>query len=140
MLSKLASNPSVQQFGRFFVTGTMGFIIDAVLTLTFVALGLGPILARGISLPTAYAATWFTNRYWTFASRRSDQKVAEFARYAAVQLSGAAVNMACYSLLLINFEILREYLIVPLAVGSIAGMFVTYLGSAYIVFRGSSGG
>ncbi len=93
-------------------------------------------MARGISLPIAYAATWLSNRYWTFADRRSDQKVAEFARYAAVQLSGAAVNMGCYSLLLINFEILREYLIVPLAIGSIAGMFVTYLGSAYIVFRG----
>ena len=135
MLQKLANHPEVQQFGRFFVTGTLGFIIDASLTLFFVFLGAGPILARFISLPIAYAATWLINRYWTFASKRSEKKVAEFARYAGVQLSGAAVNMGCYTLLLINFEILRDFLIVPLAAGSIAGMFVTYIGSSFLVFR-----
>ena len=137
MLLKLSENPEVRQFARFFVTGTMGFILDATMVFLLVALGVGPILARFFSLPIAYAATWFTNRYWTFAAKKSDKKVTEFARYTAVQLTGASVNFGVYSILLLTFDVLRDFLIVPLVAGSIAGMFITYFGSALFVFRGT---
>lgn len=112
----------------------MGFLIDAALLYLLVYLGLGPYWSRAISFPTALAATWLANRYWTFADRRSANRAQEFSKYAAVVMSGAAINLAIYALMLMHYPGLRDYLIIPLAFGAIGGLVVNYSGSALLVF------
>ncbi len=133
-MQNLLSGQGLQQFGRFFVAGAMGFAIDASLLYFLDYLGFGPYWSRTVSFPTALAATWLANRHWTFASKRSDNKAKEFSKYAAVVLTGAALNFAIYTLMLVSFDPLRDYLIVPLAFGSAGGLAVNYFGSAILVF------
>lgn len=134
-VQSLLNHSGVRQFGRFFITGAMGFTIDACLLLLLNEAGLGPYWSRAISFPTALAATWLANRYWTFAQKRSDNHVQEFSMYAAVVMSGATINLAIYALLLMTYEPLHNWLIVPLALGAAAGLAVNYSGSALLVFN-----
>ena len=113
----------------------MGFAIDACLLLLLNEAGLGPYWSRAISFPTALGATWLTNRYWTFADKRSDNHVQEFSMYAAVILIGATINLTIYALLLMSYERLHDWLIIPLTIGAASGLAFNYAGSAFLVFK-----
>lgn len=135
---KLINHPSLRRFPRFFASGAMGFCIDAGLLLILDGMGYGPYWSRAVSFPTALFATWIANRYWTFAEARSSKRAIEFTKYAGVVSLGATINLGVYSFLLITIEELRGFLVIPLAIGAIAGLVINYSGSHFLVFKEST--
>ena len=53
----------------------------------------------------------------------------------AVQGAGAGANFATYAAAIAIFPALERMLLIPLAMGSIAGLCLTFLGSKHIAFR-----
>src|SRR5262245_35510057 len=88
------------EFLRFAAAGSVGFALDAGLLLAFTSfLGWPPLPARLASFSIGLVSTWLLNRAFTF---RSEAKTAggmgkEFASYAAVQLTGGAINFVIYA-------------------------------------------
>jgi putative flippase GtrA len=122
------------RFLRFSVVGTLGFVVDAgVLQILISFGGLGPILARAISIPTAVLATWLLNRTFTF--RSDGPALASLVRYIAVSIAGAAVNFAVYTTLVLVSPLMAAHPVLPLAIASIIALVVNYLGSKHFAFR-----
>ena len=116
--------------------GAVGFLVDAGVLYLLVSLGIGPLLARCVSFPTALAATWLLNSRWTFGAYRSaTSRTRQAAGYVAVQLAGVAVNYAVYaaSLSLTGRTSLGS--VAALAIASAAGMVVNFTGSRMFVFK-----
>jgi putative flippase GtrA len=120
----------------FALVGCVGFAADAlVFLLLSQGLGLGVLVSRiGAFLP-ATLATWSLNRRWVFDSRGRGRRRDEYLRHLAVQSLGIGVNFACF------YGAVRWGLgrgsaqLVPLALGSLAGMGFNYLGASRYVFR-----
>lgn len=119
----------------FVLVGGVGFLVDATLVL-LLSQYMNVYLARLLSFAVALTVTWLLNRSWVFtaAGRSARARAAEYSRYVVVQCSGAAVNLAVFSLLIFLFEILKSWLLIPLAAGSLVGMFVNYYGMRVWVF------
>ena len=119
------------RFVRFGMVGVIGFAVAAGVLQALMALGLGPVGARAIAIPVAVLATWSLNRTFTFPQAQQGPMLASLARYVAVSATGAAVNFAVYTALVLAG--------VPpfaaLAVASVTAMFVNYLGSKHFAFR-----
>ncbi len=122
------------RFFRFLVVGTIGFSVDAILLLALDALGGGPYFSRAVSFPTAMLVTWLLNRSWTFSGHQSDDRTKELARYVTVNCLAAVANIGAYTIAIETVPLLRNYLIIPLGLGAIAGLFVNYTGMKLFVF------
>ena len=121
---------------RFGIGGVLGFIVDSGVLYALLALGLGPYVARVPSFLCAASATWLVNRYWTFADRRNAGRGAEWGLYVTVMIAGGVLNYAVYATLLTHSEVVRDWPILGVAAGSVAGMLLNFLGSWFLVFRG----
>jgi len=131
------------EFSRFLAAGAAGFLTDAVLLFALSqSAGVDPLLARIGSFSTALCVTWLLNRRWTFVSQASGMVgiAREVVSYAAVQLTGGAVNIAVYAA---GVELMGDRpsaLLVALCAGSAAALFVNYAGARTLVFSGSEAG
>jgi putative flippase GtrA len=125
-------------FFRFCVVGALGFVVDATVLKLGIHFGLGSIAARAVSFPVAVAATWLTNRTWTFQGKAPQSRLKEASTYVLVQLVGGAANFAVYIGLVTGVAALQGRVIVALAAGAAAGLSINYLGSKHIVFRGKA--
>jgi putative flippase GtrA len=135
-LSRLTGGRLQGDFLRFAVVGATGFLTEAALLQVLVhALRLDPFAARLISFSVAVLVTWQLNRGFTFKVERP-ASAREAALYFGVQGAGGLANLAVYSTALLAAPQLRELLIAPLALGSAAGLCLTYLGSKHLAFRG----
>ena len=125
----------VREIALFGMVGTAGFLVDAaVLYLLRTTLGL--LAARVPSFIAAVSVTWWLNRRFTFQRRPSGlRKWAEFRRYLVLMLVGGSVNYAVYATLLLAFGVFREYPVLGVAAGSIAGMGANLLGARLFLFR-----
>ncbi len=122
---------------RFAVVGSVGFLVDAAI-LTFLAnmAGLGPYVPRLISFPVALTCTWQLNRVWTFPSAQGQKRAAQYGRYAAVQITGALLNLAIYALAIaIGPDWFGDFVVVPLAIASGVAMVFNYLGARHWAFH-----
>ncbi len=118
----------------FAFVGTAGFIVDAGVLLAMEH-WLGAYWGRIVSFVAAVVTTWLLNRSWTFRDRHSGTHlVHEFVRYFCVCLGGGSLNLAVYSLLVWLFTLSGRWLLLAVAVGSLAGMAVNYLLSKHLVF------
>jgi len=97
--------------------------------------GLGPYLARVISIALAVLTTWLYNRYISFRQRRSANRLAEFGRYLLGNAFGLLVNYGAYALAIVLVPLTRQWPILAVAVGSLAGLGVNYLSAHHFVFR-----
>jgi len=119
----------------FAVSGVIGFVVDTAV-LYLLAPFLGPFYARAVSFLAAVFATWLVNRALAFKNRTSAlSKKAEFLRYLALMLAGGLVNYAAYSALVVYSPLVRQYLVLGVAAGSLAGMAVNYLSSRFLIYR-----
>ena len=122
-------------FPRFLIVGGAGFCVDAaVLSLLVNGVGASPVTARLVSFPVAVAATLALNRAWTFAEVR-DRPLARSALYVLVQVLGGVANIAVYAAAARLLELPARLILVALALGSAAGLGITYAGSRYLAFR-----
>lgn len=123
------------QLPRFAGIGGIGFLIDAaILTLLVNGGGMGPVSARAISFTLAATATWYLNRRWTFRVAGNASQGSEYARYLAVQIVGAVINLAIYLLVLAFQPQLGRVPVIPLAAGALVAMGFNFIASRYWVF------
>ncbi len=126
----------MRQFIMFCVGGVIGFIVDAgVLQLLVVGLAWDRFSGRLISFLMAATATWVFNRRYTFRGPRRHSLIGEWTRYIMAMSGGFACNFAAYSTLVLWFNIDRQWLILAVAAGSIAGLGVNFAASRYWVYR-----
>lgn len=129
----------IRRFFVFGIVGTVGFVVDtAVLYFALYGLGFGFYGGRVLSYLAGATSTWFLNRTFTFAERRTDRLLKEWATFLTVNALGGLVNYATYSALIATSPEVRDWPVLGVAAGSIAGMFVNYFMSSRFVFRGAS--
>ena len=125
-----------RQLVLFSVGGTIGFIVDAgVLQLLVSGLAWDRFSGRLISFLCAATATWVFNRHFTFNGPRRHSLHGEWARYIIAMSAGFACNFSAYTALVLWFNLDRQWLILAVAAGSIAGLGVNFLASRYWVYR-----
>lgn len=125
-----------QEFLRFGVVGTIGFLVDSGVLYGMIGLGAGLYLGRAISYVAAATATWGLNRVWTFRGRGSGPVHRQWAMFVAVNLVGFALNYGTYAALVATTPLVAAHPILGVAAGSIAGMFTNFILSRRLVFRG----
>lgn len=126
----------IRRLGGFLAAGSVGFIVDAGLTETCVALGLNPYAARVVAVAAAIATTYVINRFFTWRrSATQTQGGRRKARYLAVSLASMAINYAVYAMAVATFAGIRPALAV--AFGSAVGMVSNYFGYSRLVFGAS---
>lgn len=123
-------------FLRFGAVGAAGFSVDGLILYALVhGAGLNYFVGRLISFTIAVGVTWLLNRTWTFKVRRTDGRLREAAVYFAVQCTGGVANIGVYTAAILIAPVLKDWLIVPLAMGSAVGLCLTYLGAKHLAFR-----
>ena len=121
---------------RYALVGGTGFLIDRlVLELAIRLGGLDHFTGRLVSFSVAVAATLMLNRRFTFRHPHAHSAPRQAVLYAGVQGAGGLLNLGCYMAAILLLPVLKQHLIIPLAIGSAAGLSVTYLGSKHIAFR-----
>lgn len=124
-----------QEFLRFGVVGTIGFLVDTGVLYGAIGLGAGLYLGRAISYVSAATATWALNRVWTFRGRGGGPVHRQWALFLAVNLVGFALNYGTYAVLVATVPAVAAHPILGVAAGSIAGMFTNFALSRRLVFR-----
>jgi putative flippase GtrA len=123
-------------FLRFGLVGATGFAIDASVLHMLVGLArFDPITGRLCSFSVALGATWLLNRSFTFRGPTVHGTTRQALIYAAVQGAGFIANMGLYTIALTLAPSLKHMLLIPLAMGSAAGLCLTFLGSKHLAFR-----
>jgi putative flippase GtrA len=126
----------MRQFALFCVSGGLAFVVDAGLTQAWVSLmGLDPWTARALSFPVAVTCTWLFNRNFTFRERRGLPLWREWLLYVGTQLGGLGVNLGSYALLVGVSATAARWPALAVAVGSVAGLVVNFLGAKYVAFK-----
>ncbi|MEZ5457238.1 MAG: GtrA family protein [Lysobacteraceae bacterium] len=127
---------TLQQFLWFCISGGLAFLIDAGFTQFWVRIGLDPWTARGLAFPVAVTFTWWFNRRFTFkANAKSVGLGREYLTYVGTQLLGLSVNLGSYALLVWLSATVHAWPVIGVAVGSIAGLLVNFLGARHVAFR-----
>ncbi len=123
-------------FIRFGLVGTAGFIVHAsILNLMVYGVGANRYLGWLAGFAVAVTTTLLLNRAFTFRRPSHHGPWRQAALYLMVQGAGAAANFATYVAAIALFPSLGRMLLIPLAMGSIAGLCLTFLGSKHLAFR-----
>lgn len=119
----------------FALVGVIGFLVEALVlsTLTYVA-GWGPWHARIPSFLLAVLVTWLLNRTLTFPGRGLQRRSVEGLLYLATVAFGSAVNLGVYGLVLHFIPALAAFPVIPLALGSLAGLLFNFNSARLLVF------
>ena len=125
-----------QEFLRFGVVGTIGFVVDSGVLYGMLWLGAGLYLGRAISYVAAATATWALNRAWTFRGRGGGPVHRQWALFVAVNLVGFALNYGTYAVMVASIPVVAAHPVLGVAAGSIAGMFTNFALSRRVVFNG----
>jgi putative flippase GtrA len=127
-------------FLRFGLVGTAGFLVHAsVLNLMVYEVGVNRYIGWVAGFSVAVVATLLLNRAFTFRRPSHHGPWRQAAIYLAVQGFGAAANFATYTAAIALFPPLGRMLVIPLALGSIAGLCLNFLGSKHLAFRPAKG-
>ena len=127
---------SLKQLLTFCVGGVVGFIVDAgVLQLLVWGLHWDRYSGRIISFLCAATATWIFNRHFTFRGPRRHAIFVEWMQYVFAMSGGFACNFAAYSALVYFFNLDKQWLVLAVGAGSLAGLGVNYTASRYWVYR-----
>lgn len=126
----------LRRLAIFSLVGVIGFVVDAgILQLLVLGVAWDRYSGRLISFLCAATATWLLNRRYTFRGPRKHSLGVEWARYILAMSGGFACNFAAYSALVYFFNVDRQWLILAVAAGSVAGLGVNYTVSHYWVYR-----
>jgi putative flippase GtrA len=122
-------------FIRFGLVGAAGFTIDAIILHGLVHAGMNYFGGRLVSFAIAVVCTWQMNRSFTFRTPSAHGTFKEAALYVGVQCAGGAANIGVYTAAILLMPVLKDWLLVPLAMGSGAGLCLTFIGSKHLAFR-----
>jgi putative flippase GtrA len=128
--------PLVGELFRFGVVGVAGFVVDAAVLEFGLRLGAGPWVGRVFSYLAGATTTFHLNRAWTFRSAdRSRPMAQEWSLFLLVNLVGFACNYGTYAALIAGVPLVREFPVLGVAAGSLAGMTGNFILSRRYVFR-----
>jgi putative flippase GtrA len=123
-------------FIRFGLVGTAGFIVHAtMLHLMVDVVGVNAYAGWLAGFTVAVTATFLLNRAFTFRQPNHHGPLGQALLYLMVQGAGAATNFAAYAAAIVLVPQLRHALLIPLALGSIAGLCLNFLGAKHLAFR-----
>jgi putative flippase GtrA len=123
----------LRQFLSFSAIGALGFVVDSSVLYLGLELGLGLRWGRVLSYLVAVTVTWALNRRFTFGASRHRPMI-EWARFAATQLGGAALNLGTYFALIAASRLVTRFPVVGVAAGSLAGLAVNFAVARAFVF------
>ncbi|MDG2286825.1 MAG: GtrA family protein [Alphaproteobacteria bacterium] len=89
--------------------------------------GLDLYWARAGSFLIAVTFTWWMNRKFTFQST-DHRLIYEWGRFLTANSLGGAVNLGVYAALVGTIDLVSTFPVLGVAVGSIAGLAVNFLG------------
>jgi putative flippase GtrA len=130
----IKSFPIIEQFLRFGVVGTAGFLMDSAVLLGMLAIGAGPYAGRLVSYLAAASLTFALNRGWTFRSAARAPVARQWGRFVVLNLLGFAVNYGTYVAALAAIPLAAAHPVLGVAAGSIAGMVINFVVSRRFVF------
>ncbi len=121
----------------FAIGGFGGLVVDAGIVQLLVGMeDWNPYLARALSFLLAATFTWWWNRRYTFATRRSDRAAhAEWLHWMGLMSFGAVINYGVYALLLMNFAALHRWPAVAAAAGSAVAALVNFSTARGMLFK-----
>lgn len=122
----------IQHGGGFLFSGGLAFLVDAGVLSGLTAIGLDPFSARLFAIAVAMVVAWASHRRFTFAVR-TQPTLREFARYAAVAWTAAAINYAIYAGILLVWP--QTPPVVALILATLVAMTFSYLGMRFGVFH-----
>jgi putative flippase GtrA len=128
----------LRQFGSFGLVGVGGLLVDtALLYFSLHVLGAGFYLGRLLSWLGAATFTWYFNRVFTFARGAAGaSRVRQWASFLGANSLGGIVNYAVYAVMVAYSPTVREWPVLAVAAGSLAGMILNFGLSRRFVFRG----
>ncbi len=130
----------VEQFLKFGVVGTIGFVVDTAVLYLMLWLGLGPYWGRVVSYVAAASGNWAINRAWTFReAARSAPAARQWGLFLALNLLGFAANYGTYAALVSGTEVVARHPVLGVAAGSVAGMFINFALARLVIFRPMQG-
>lgn len=90
--------------GAFLVVGGVAFLVDA-LTFNLLVFGVDlagggplfrqPLVAKLIAIAVATVVTYVGNRYWTFGSRRIQQRFSRYVVFVLLNAAAIGIQLAC---------------------------------------------
>jgi putative flippase GtrA len=124
----------VMQFLRFGVVGGIGFVVaNAIVYAT--RPWIGNYLAAIPAFLIAATCNWALNRLWTFRGRGSRSALREWTMFLAANAIGMALNLAVYWILIALSTVCADNPVLPLAAGTLCGLFANFSLSRRVVFR-----
>jgi putative flippase GtrA len=124
----------VRQFLQFATIGAAGFVWDTCIvyaTAPFV----GPYFAGIISFVIVGSINWCANRFWTYRHLNHDAMHLQLMRFLVANAVGFVLNRGTYMALIYTQPLFRAHLVLAIAAGAGAGMFVNFFLSRKMVFR-----
>ena len=118
----------------FSIAGTIGFVVDTAVLYAALWAGADPYSGRLVSVTVAVTVTWYLNRRFTFASTDA-RLIRQWFRFVCVNISGLALNLAVYAVLISVSTAVADQPILGVAAGALAGMVSNFLLSRAMVFR-----
>lgn len=120
---------------RFAFVGVIGFVTEAIILTALTQLaGWGPWKARIPSFLIAVTVTWLLNRVLTFPGRGLQRRSLEALLYMATMAVGSAINLGVYGLALYYVPWPAAWPIIPLGLGSVAGLVFNFTSARLLVF------
>lgn len=126
----------MKQLIKFGTIGTIGFIVDASILLLAVEILMFSIeISRAISFLVAVFVTWLLNRIFTFSNNSLFSIKKEYILYLIIQTFGALLNYLIFLILIYNFEIMEQYLLIPLSLASLIIMFFNFFITKRVIYN-----
>lgn len=122
------------QFFRFGVVGGIGFVVT-----TLVVYATRPLVGNYLAIIPGFlvAATcnWALNRLWTFRGQGQQPILREWFLFLAANAVGMGLNAAVYWTLVALSTLCADNPVIPLAAGTLVGLFANFTLSRRMVFR-----
>jgi len=88
---------------------------------------LGPYLGRLLSFALAVISTWLLNRVFTFETvEKSKPLHKELGQYFMAMIVGGSFNYGIYAALVYFVDLVAQWPIIGVAIGSIVGLAINY--------------
>jgi putative flippase GtrA len=120
----------LNNFLRFAFIGVVGFLVDAGCLQIFIdVFDFSPYVGRVISFILAASATWILNRSFTFGVKVRPS-CREWLGYLALMLFGGVINYLTFIFAYEYIDLVRQYPVIGVAMGSLAGLVANFLSSS----------
>ena len=127
----------LKQFVQFGLVGGLGTLTNlSIYFLVVVAGGVAPWLGATAAFAGAVTQNYLLNQTWTFGTRHEGKlALSRYLKFVAFSLLGFAANLAVLEALIDTFRFEGAALLVPQAVGILAGMILNFLAARWVTFR-----